>query len=364
MGLTFDHHALTLYEHLKREGAVSLQLWTDVDGGEHAAFSRPPPLQRKSPVPLFPEGLPTNIRRRRAPTNRARDIRRRKSPPFPSDPTSRPPETYSAAPSTPVAHGPSGTSGPRRASAHAPCPLAVTTLAPGPQGPCSPIPQTPGTLPLTPGPLGETAPAPGPPGSCSPVSSTPETLSLSPASPRPEIATPPCSRHVPFTRHLPPSLSPILQLDGDVLSPQNPPLSPGLTPSTLSKGDGQRQTLSPLLTPSPVPTAKIPTPKPDEPDLQPSPSPSPALCPTPPADPSPPLQPDADEIHSSQATPVPPDKVYRTCDRFRKGKCMDCLFRVNGVIKVKVFCCNQRQGKNKCRYHEHDFTENCIISEK
>ena len=190
MGESLAHNALNLYQFLKREGAVSLQLWTDVDGGEHAVFSKPPPLQRRSPVPLFPEGLPTNIRRRRAPTNRARDMRRRRSPPCPSDPASRPPASYSAAPSTPVAHGPSGTSGPRRASARAPCPLAVTTLAPGPQGPCSPIPQTPGTLPLTPGPLGETAPAPGPPGSCSPASSTPETLSLSPASPRPDVSTP------------------------------------------------------------------------------------------------------------------------------------------------------------------------------
>ena len=266
MGLTFDHHALTLYEHLKREGAVSLQLWTDVDGGEHAAFSRPPPLQRKSPVPLFPEGLPTNIRRRRAPTNRARDMRRRRSPPCPSDPASRPPASYSAAPSTPVAHGPSGTSGPRRASAHAPCPLAVTTLAPGPQGPRSHVPQTPGTLPLTPGPLGKSASAPGPPRSCSPVSNTSETLSLSP-----DVATPPCSRHIPFTRHLPPSTSPIPQLDGVVLSPQDPPPpSPGPTSSTLSTSNGQ--TLSPL-TPSPVPP---PAPESDELDLHPSPPPSPA----------------------------------------------------------------------------------------
>ena len=106
MGESFDHHARTLYQLLKRGGAVSLKLWTDADGGEHAIFSRPPPLQRRSPVPLFPEGLPKRMKRRLAPTDRARDMRRRRSPPCLSNPASWPPGTKFAAPGPSVAHLP------------------------------------------------------------------------------------------------------------------------------------------------------------------------------------------------------------------------------------------------------------------
>ena len=244
-----------------------LNLWTSADGGEHAEFYRPPPVQRRSPVPLFPEGLPLKKKKRRAPSDRARDKRRRESQPCPSDPASQPPGTYAAAP------GPPGTSSP------APGPSGTYAQSPGPT-------RTNGPAPC---PLGVTAPAPGSPGPSSPVPSSPESLSFSSVSPKPGVATPPCSRHVPYTDHLPPSPTPIPQLDGNTLSPKDPTPSQSLTqdsPLVLPPSLSHTPPSPPDISPSPTPSSPSYG---DGHPLSPSPAPAPANAPKPvEPDPSPP----------------------------------------------------------------------------